>query len=256
VSVREPPKDSRAGHPPQAVPAKLAGLFPSTRWTLVLAAKDDPSLRKQVLEDLVRPRWKALYILARRRGLERASAEDAVQSFLARILEAEPGADLIARLDPSRGSLRAYLKTAFAHHLSNLREHDRAEKRGGGARAVDLTDVETLLASPAPNAEQLFDRAWALTLFEEALAALEAEFRSGHRRGPFEVLRELFAFGTAPPYAELAVEHAMTVAQLKAFVHRAKARFRQLVRERVAETLGETDDVDEEVRALLGVMVS
>ncbi len=43
----------------------------------------------------------------------------------------------------------------------------------------------------------------------------------------------------------------MTVAQLKSFVHRAKLRFRELVRERVAATLGTSDDLDREVIHLL-----
>ena len=107
------------------------------------------------------------------------------------------------------------------------------------------------MASPAPSPEALFDRAWALQLFEEALAAMEGELASGARRGPFEVLRALFRFGETAPYPELAARHGMTVPQLKSFVHRAKARFRQILRARVADTLGEGDDVDAELGALL-----
>jgi RNA polymerase sigma-70 factor (ECF subfamily) len=75
--------------------------------------------------------------------------------------------------------------------------------------------------------------------------------------GPFEVLRELFRFGeTATPYPELAARHAMTVPQLKSFVHRAKARFRQLLRTRVADTMAEGDDVDAELSALLEALAA
>ena len=35
------------------------------------------------------PRWKALYVLARKRGLAPAEAEDAVQGFLARMIEGD-----------------------------------------------------------------------------------------------------------------------------------------------------------------------
>ncbi len=69
-------------------------------------------------------------------------------------------------------------------------------------------------------------------------------------------MRELFQFGAAPPYAELSARHQMSVPQLKAFVHRARVRFRELLRHRVAETLTDTDDADEELAALLEVMAA
>lgn len=217
------------------------GLFPRTRWTLVLAARHQPAERRRALEELVRPRWKALYVLARKRGLPPAEAEDAVQSFLTRLIEG----DLLARLDPARGRLRSYLRTAFQHHLFNRHEHERAAKRGGGGVPESLDEMEALVAAPAPSPDALFDRAWALEVFEQALAALERELADGARRGPFAVLRELFSFGEAAPYPELAARHGMTVPQLKSFVHRSKARFRDLLRAQVADTVALDDGAGE-----------
>jgi RNA polymerase sigma-70 factor (ECF subfamily) len=226
------------------------GLFPQTRWTLVLAARDKPELRRRALDELIRPRWKALFVLARKRGLPAEQAEDAVQSFLERLVEG----DLLARLDPERGRLRAYLRTSFQNHLANLAAHDGAAKRGAGRAPLSLDGAEELLASPAPTPEALFDRAWALGLFEEALAALEREFADGERRGPFEVLHALFRFGETEPYPELARRHGMTVPQLKAFVHRAKQRFRQLLRARVTDTVAAPDEAGSELDELLRVL--
>jgi DNA-directed RNA polymerase specialized sigma24 family protein len=228
------------------------GLFPVTRWTLVRAAGGQPEERRRALHELVAPRWKALYVLARKQGLAAPEAEDAVQSFLLRVAEG----DLLARVDPARGRLRTFLRAAFHHHLINLHEHSSAGKRGGGRRAVDLADVEAQVASPAPSPEALFDRAWAMAIFEDALAALEGEFASGARRGPFELLRVLFRFGETPPYGELALTFQMTVPQLKAFVHRAKGRFRQILRDAVADTLHAGDDLDAEVAGLLEALAS
>ena len=230
----------------------MPGLFPETRWTLVLAARRDPDKRRRALEEVVLPRWKALYVLARKLGLSPSDAEDAVQGFLARLIEG----DLLERLDPGKGRLRAYLKSAFRHHLQNVREMQQAAKRGGGAAPADLAELETLLQSPSPSPEVVFDRAWALELFREALADLEQEFRSGERSGPFEVLEQLFAFGETTPYAELAAAHGMSVAQLKAFVHRARLRFRKLLQARAADTLAQGDGPDDEIKALLKVMAA
>jgi RNA polymerase sigma-70 factor (ECF subfamily) len=235
--------------PPEAA---KPGLFPDTRWTLVLAARLDPQKRRLALEELVRPRWKALYVVARKHGLAPDAAEDAVQGFVQRLLEG----DVLQRLDPGKGRLRAYLRTSFRHYLSSQREEERAQKRGGGQRPVDLADVEAWVASSEQSPDVLFDRAWAFSVFADALAELEREYVSGARRGPFKVVRELFQFGAAPPYAELAERHQMSVPQLKAFVHRARLRFRELLRVRVAETLTDAADADDEVLALLGVMAA
>jgi RNA polymerase sigma-70 factor (ECF subfamily) len=233
-----------------------AALFPSTRWSAVFAARLDPEKRRAALEGLLLPRWRPLYVLARKHGLDVTAAEDAVQSFLVQLLEAKEGNDLVARLDPARGSLRAYLKTAFRNHLANLGAQERAAKRGGGRKHEDVADLEALLAAADSSPDTLFEKTWALVVFEESLAALEAEFSQGLRRGPFEVLREIFRFGTALPYPELAAKHGMTLSQLKSFVHRAKVRFREIVRDRIVETLAEEDDPDAEVRRLLEVMGS
>lgn len=236
-------------HSPVAAPA---GLFPETRWTLVLAARLDPEKRRPALEQLVRPRWKALYVVARKHGLPPSEAEDAVQGFVTQLLEG----DVLERLDPGKGRLRSYLRTAFRHYLTNQRQEQRAQKRGGGERHADLADVEAWVASPDASPDVLFDRAWALSLFAEALSELESEYTSGARRGPFEVVRELFQFGAAPPYAELAAQHQMSVPQLKAFVHRARVRFRELLRNRVAETLTDSADADDELAALFEMMAA
>jgi len=218
----------------------------------VLAARLDPKRRAEALDALVRPRWKALYVVARKNGLLPSAAEDAVQGFVARLIEG----DVLERLDPGKGRLRSYLRTAFRHYLSTLREEERAQKRGNGATPADLSDVEAWLASPNASPDVLFDRAWALSLFADALAELSQEYASGARRGPFEVVEELFQFGSAPAYADLAERYQMSIPQLKAFVHRARLRFRELLRKRVAETLPDAADADDELAALLGALAA
>ena len=69
-------------------------------------------------------------------------------------------------------------------------------------------------------------------------------------------MRELFQFGTAPPYAELAERHGMSVPQLKAFVHRARLRFRELLLKRVSDTLSDGAEADQELTLLLGAMTA
>jgi RNA polymerase sigma-70 factor (ECF subfamily) len=229
--------DTRAGVP----------RFPETRWTRIVAARDRPELRRQVLDELCAARWQPLYVHLRKQGLPRERAEDVVQGFLVHLLER----DFLARLDPGRGRLRAYLKAALAHYQANLHDHESAQKRGGGARSLAFDDVEALVPAAPDDPAAAFDREWALALFEGALAELEAELASGARRGPVAVVRQLFRMGEAPPYEALAAEHGMSVPQLKSFVHRARGRFRELLLARVADTVQTPAEAEAELGDLL-----
>jgi hypothetical protein len=48
----------------------------------------------------------------------------------------------------------------------------------------------------------------------------------------------------------------MSVPQLKSFVHRARLRFRDLLKQRVIETLPDAADADDELRALLEALAA
>ena len=234
--------DTRAGAP----------RFPETRWTRIVAARDRPDLRREVLGELCATRWQPLYVHLRKQGLPRERAEDVVQGFLVHLLER----DFLARLDPGRGRLRAYLKAALAHYQANLHEQESAQKRGGGARALAFDDVEALVPAAPDDPAAAFDREWALALFEGALAELEAELASGARRGPVAVVRQLFRMGEAPAYDALAAEHGMSVPQLKSFVHRARGRFRELLLARVADTVQTRAEAEAELSDLLKALAA
>ena len=113
----------------------MADAFPETRWTRIVAARGNTELRRVVLDELVASRWQPLYVHLRKQGLPPDRAQDVVQGFLVHLLER----DFLARLDPGRGRLRAYLKTALAHYLANLHAEESAQKRGGGRRCPSTT---------------------------------------------------------------------------------------------------------------------
>jgi DNA-directed RNA polymerase specialized sigma24 family protein len=226
-----------------------AGEFPATRWTLVSAARSDPDLRRRALEELLGRYWKPLYFLARREGRSIESAKDDVQGFIARLLDR----DFLARLDPGKGSLRGYLKASFRNFLASGYEAADALKRGGGVVTLTLDfDLAERQASAAPgSAEDAFEREWAVGVLERATERLRREFETGGRKGPYDLLRRAFAFGEAPPLAEAAREHGMSVPAIKAFLHRARLRFRELVRAEVVETTADPADADAEIDRLL-----
>ena len=223
--------------------------FPPTRWTLILSSRADPESRGKALQELFDIYWKPLYFFARRKGMQIESAKDAVQGFCIHLL----GRDFLDRLDPARGRFRAYLKTGFENFLRNLHESRTAQKRGGAAKTVslDFELAERDLAHAPAEADAAFDREWAVGVMERALARLRAEFESGDRQGPFDVVLKFFRPGEPPTYAAASKECGMSTVRFKAFLHRARARFRQLVRDQVSHTLPDTAEADAEVAHLM-----
>jgi RNA polymerase sigma-70 factor (ECF subfamily) len=224
-------------------------MFPTTRWTLILGSRDDAEARRGALEQLFAAYWKPIYFYARRKGLSVEDAQDAVQGLLAKLLES----DFLGRLDPARGRFRGYLKAAMDHHLVNLHERDAAQKRGGHLRLVPLDVVlaERDIAGAAEAPDQAFEREWAVGVMERSLARLRAEYDAGRRRGDVETVLSFFRVEAAPSYAEAAARSRMSVAQFKASLHRARARFREILREETADTLQDPAEAELEVETLV-----
>lgn len=226
--------------------------FPRTRWTLVLSSREDPGARRAALEELLGACWKPLYHCARRRGLAVEAAKDAVQGLFAQLLER----DFLSKLEPGKGTMRSYLKAALQHYLINEHESAAAAKRGGGAapRPLEFDLAERDLAGAPPAPDDAFEREWATGVMERSIEALRREFEEGERRGPFDLVLRFFRFGEAPSYEEAAAQSGMSLSQLKAFLHRARVRFRQIVRREVAQTVADPAEVDVELEHLLRVL--
>jgi len=224
-------------------------MFPTTRWTLILDSHRGGEAEKAALEQLCATYWKPVYFFLRRKGLPPAAAEDAVQGFFLHLLER----DFLPRLDPARGRFRSYLLRSLEHYLVNLHEKDSALKRGGAYRFVPL-DValaeQELPAAPAPPAGA-FEKEWALGLMERALQRLRAEYEDGKRKGRADVVLRFFGLDEAPSYAEAAAACGMTAPQFKAALHRARARFRDILREEVAATVDDDAEGEREIGDLV-----
>jgi RNA polymerase sigma-70 factor (ECF subfamily) len=201
-----------------------AGGFRTTRWSL---------LRERDLASLVALYWRPVYLLIRRKGRPVEDAKDLTQEFFARFIEK----DVAGQADPARGRFRSFLRAAVDHFCADARDRDGARKRGGD-RAIlplDVEAAERALASDDPPEVQ-FDREWARAVLQDALRALEAEYAARGQSARFAELRPVLAGGTAPDRVAL---------------HRARRRFRELVRDRVALTVASRDEVDDEVARLL-----
>ena len=231
--------------------------FTTTHWSLVLNAQDTASpLAAAALEKLCRAYWYPLYVYVRRQGEDEESAKDLTQGFFARLLEKR----YLAQVHREKGRFRCFLLAALKHFLADEWDKARAQKRGGGQTFVSLDDSageERYRLEPVESmdAEKLFERRWALTLLEQARARLREEYLESGKSSLYERLR-VFEAGdkTGPSYAQLASELNLTESGVKAAVFRLRQRYRELVREEVANTVDTPGEVDGEIRHLISVI--
>lgn len=60
----------------------------------------------------------------------------------------------------------------------------------------------------------------------------------------------------ATPFADLAARLAVSEASLKWAVHKLRQRYRELVREEIAHTVSNADEVDDEIRHLFSALAA
>jgi RNA polymerase sigma-70 factor (ECF subfamily) len=233
--------------------------FATTHWSIVLAAAHDSRPDAQAaLATLCATYWYPLYAYVRRCGYESHDAEDLTQEFFARLLDK----DYLASVDRGKGKFRSFLLASLRHFLANERDWARARKRGGGRTvfSFDRGEAETryrLEPSHESTPEKDFDRQWALALLGQVLDRLEAEHAASAAERLFEGLKGFLtqAEGSCP-YAEVAPRLGMTAGTVKVAVHRLRRRYRQLLRDEIAQTVAGPEEVDEEIRHLFGAFRS
>jgi len=228
--------------------------FVTTQWSLVVAAgNDNTSVARDALAALYGVYWYPLYAYVRRRGRTADDARDVVQAFFLSLLERRD----FSRLARERGRFRAFLLASMKHYLANDFGRRQALKRGGGATpcALSLDGAEDRYArEPADpmTPEMLYERRWALTVIDQVLLTIRTEWCDQGRERVFEELRDcLLGTRARGGYAETAARLAMSEGAVKTAVHRLRRRFQTELQKRVAETLSEPDDSDDEIRSLI-----
>jgi len=230
-------------------------IFATTHWTVVLTAGQRHTPQSDsALEQLCRTYWFPLYAYVRRRGEAKADAEDLTQAFFARLLEK----NFLAGLDAERGKFRAFLLAALKHFLANEWDKARAQKRGGGEvpLSLDWQTADTKFQVAATNEaspDRAYDREWALALLAKVIERLQAESETEGKGKVFAQLKSFLMAGQAESaQAEVAKALGMEEGAVRVAIHRLRKRYRQLLRDEIANTLSDPAMVDEEMRALFG----
>jgi RNA polymerase sigma-70 factor (ECF subfamily) len=234
-----------------------ASNFPTTSWSLVLAAGGNPTPDSRAsLAVLFEAYWEPIYAFIRRNGYDRDRAEDFTQAFFVTMLEK----NYLGDADRERGRFRSFLLAAVRHFLANEWDKAHALKRGAGQVAVSIDPAEAeawyLEEAVGPQTpDSLFERRWALSLLERVMAKLRAEFAGTGKEEYFDKLSLLLeGEPAAKRYEELARELGASPGALRVAVHRMRKRYRELLRAEIAETVCTPQEIEEEIRFLLSAL--
>jgi RNA polymerase sigma factor (sigma-70 family) len=233
------------------------GLFVTTQWTQVLATRGDSPEARQALSDLCAAYYTPVFVLIRRAAPSEEVARDLTQEFFARLLSRAG----LGQVDPERGRFRFFLLGAVKHFLADVHDEQTRLKRGGGRVPISLdagTDSSPTMevadtSRPSPDLE--FDREWAVTLLARALDRLGGEQVEAGRGEQFPVLKPwLTGDKQEVSLADLAAKVGVSEGALRVTLHRLRKRFRELVKEEIAGTVGDSTHVREEMSYLLEVL--
>jgi len=218
--------------------------FPSTQWSRILT----PGGRGG-LETLARGYAPAIeaFLQARLRCSPHDAADLAQEAFAWMMQN-----DLLGKADPQRGRFRGFLKKALSNFAIEQMRRERAHKRGGDLVHEPIDAAAELADRNAPTPEQALDAAWRRELLERARDQLRVELCGNNRELYWQLFADYLLADAPPTHAQLAERHGITRTDVSNWLDHAKRRYRALLRDLVAETVGDQDELDAELAWLFG----
>lgn len=239
------------------LPSSPPRLFLTTRWSIVLSARDHSSKSSAMaLESLCQAYWYPLYVFVRRQGHPAHDAQDLTQEFFARLLEK----DYLRSVEREKGRFRTFLIMALKRFLLNEWDKKNTRKRGGAFihLSLDADLAESRYANELSEtlpADQVYERRWALTLLDQAMARLRADYAGNGRETEYDYLKRFLTCDRGDiSYRDIAEGLGMTEGAARVAMHRLRKRFREVFRDEIADTVSATDEVDDEVRYVVAVL--
>jgi RNA polymerase sigma-70 factor (ECF subfamily) len=233
--------------------------FATTHWSVVLEARESENPRaREALATLCKIYWYPLYAFIRRRGSSPDDAEDRTQAFFTHLLEKES----LRHVDPAKGRFRSFLVASLKNFLADQRAIETAKKRGGGVAPISLDaaaaeDRYALDPAHEVTPERLFETQWALTVIEQALIRLRERYARTGKETQFDLLKVFLSGEKRPvPHAVVARRLGISEVAVKVAVHRLRKRFRDALREEIAQTVDGEESIDAELRALYAALDS
>lgn len=230
--------------------------FPSTHWTVVLAAsRGTQEEAAEAWQELANLYWYPLYAYVRRVGYGPEDAQDLTQEFFERFLEKQT----LAHVAPRATRLRSFLLVCLSNFIKEKAKFAKRERRSppAGLLSLDGIDVEQrYLAEPTDERtpETLFETRCARAVLDLALSRLQEHYR---RRGKGELFDCLLKHAVGDPdrvpHAELAAKMNMSHGVVRNEMSLLRQRLARVFRQAVAETVVEKE-VETEMRHIVAVL--
>lgn len=233
-----------------------ASPFEPTRWSLVLRASDEEHPEgSAAMSELCETYYQPVLRFIRRVVRKQDQAGDLTQEFFNQLLSKRN-----LNPDPNRGRFRSYLLGAVKHFLADQRKESGRLKKNSGRQDESLDspefneEMDSALANEGES-DTCFDREWALNLMAKGLETLTNEYLVNGKSNQFEALKPWLA-GTVIEIsqAETAKKLGWSESAVKVAIHRLRKRFREIIRQEIAQTVSEKADVDHELSYLVEVL--
>lgn len=236
--------------------------FQSTRWSLVGRVADRQSPQGQrAWEEFYAFYQSPLLGFIRRTSWPSDEAEDLLQSFYSALADR----NWLEDAKPENGKMRTFLLSRLKWHVNDALKRKRAIKRGGKNTSLSFDELEGTPAGERLEAEasgipeiddasREFDREWAKAIFDRVMTQLLSHYEAKNKEDQFHAFEPGIAGELDRSYAAIAEELGLSENATYVAFHRLRSRFRQILRDEVAETMLPGEDLDEELRYLASVL--
>ena len=230
--------------------------FATTQWSMVVraAADEDSRVAKVALAELCQRYWYPLYCYVRSKVTSQEDAADIVQGFFLQLLEKSS----FQMADQSRGRFRSFLLASVSNFLKNHRRGASAQKRGGDVEHLSFDFVKAdqrfrLEPVDELTADKIFERSWAMELIDCCLIKLKQRYEEQGQGKLFDSLCGSLLGGDVD-YAMIAETHNMNANAVKVAAHRMRQRLGDQIRREIADTVGDADDIENELQQLMSAI--
>jgi RNA polymerase sigma-70 factor (ECF subfamily) len=225
--------------------------FTRTRWSMVRQLQGMNADARNALTELAVRYWYPVYAYVRRCGHPQEIAQDITQLFLQQVAE-----DLRSSRGAPLGRFSEWLLARLNVFLAGeWRELTVAESLPEAPPLAELEARSRNELGPDDSPEQAYRRSFALEVLSRGLKRLRAE---AHQTGHADMCQALEPFLTREPlpgqYDELGRKLSVRPLTLVMALKRLRQRFRELVRDELADTVASADELATERQALLAAL--
>lgn len=232
--------------------------FDTTQWSLVISCQHPSSPEGRIaLAELCQRYWYPLFAYVRLLGHDMHEAQDLIQGFFERLIDK----NYVSDADPTRGKFRTFLLTSLNNFLAN--EHDKrmAIKRGGERKqfSLELEGAErrfSIEPTTSDSADTQFEQRWARQLLDRVVLQLQQKYLDAGKATVFENLKQYLVTTDTEPTAVIAERIGLSEAAVRVAGHRLRAQYRTMLRQEIAATIGNHEEVDDEIAALFTAFAS